>query len=89
MWYIYVHICIYVYLFYIYIHTHKHWNISHKKEWNLAICDKIDESVDYAKSNKSDRERQILYVFTYMWNLNKKTNKYNERETDSQTLRTN
>ena len=24
----------------------------------------------YAKWNKSDRERQILYDFTYMWNLN-------------------
>ena len=23
----------------------------------------------YAKRNKSQRERQILYVFTYMWNL--------------------
>ncbi len=28
----------------------------------------------YAKWNKSDRERQILYDFTYMWNLKTKTN---------------
>ena len=26
----------------------------------------------YAKWNKSDRERQILYDFTYMWNLKNK-----------------
>ena len=26
----------------------------------------------YATGNKSDRERQILYDFTYMWNLKKK-----------------
>ena len=25
----------------------------------------------YAKQNKSDRERQILYEFTHMWNLKK------------------
>ena len=28
----------------------------------------------YAKCNKSDREGQILYDFTYMWNLEDKTN---------------
>ena len=37
-----------------------------------------------AKLNKSDQERQILNVFTYMWNLKtKQTNKYNKIETDS------
>ena len=29
----------------------------------------------YAKWNKSDRERQIPYVFTYMWNLKKQRHK--------------
>ena len=28
----------------------------------------------YAKGNKSDRERQIPYDFTYVWNLKSKTN---------------
>ena len=28
----------------------------------------------HAKWNKSDRERQILYDFTYMWNFKNKTN---------------
>ena len=28
----------------------------------------------YAKRNKSDKERQILYDFTYMWNLKNTTN---------------
>ena len=27
----------------------------------------------YAKQNKSDRERQILYDITYMWNLKNKS----------------
>ena len=31
-----------------------------------------------AKRNKSGRERQILYVLTYMWNLKNKTNKLNK-----------
>ena len=48
-----------------------------KKEWKLAIYDNMDRpSRYYAKWNKSDRERQILCNFTYMWNLkpNKWTN---------------
>ena len=28
----------------------------------------------YAEWNKSDREKQILYVITYMWNLKNTTN---------------
>ena len=42
-----------------------------KKE-NPAIWDNMDEpGGHYAKWNKSDRERQILYGVTYMWNLKK------------------
>ena len=32
----------------------------------------------------SDRERQIFYVITYMWNLKNKTNEYNKTETDTE-----
>ena len=37
-------------------------------------------------SEMSDRERQILYVITYMWNLKKKKeiNEFKRTETDSQ-----
>ena len=59
-------------------HTHTHNGIlpSHKKkEWNFAICSNMDGlGGHYAKWNKSDRDRQILYVITYMWNLKNKTN---------------
>ena len=49
--------------------------LSHKKEWNLTLCDNMDGPRKYyAKWNKSDRERQIPYDFTYMWNLKNKTN---------------
>ena len=38
---------------------------------------------------KSDRERQIAYDITYMWNLKYSTNELIQlRETDSQTQRT-
>ena len=51
--------------------------------WILAIkpciCDNMDEPRGYyAKWNESHRERQILYDFTYMWNL-KKNQKTNEQ----------
>ena len=49
--------------------------LSHKKEWNSAICSNMDGPRGHnAKWNKSDRERQILYNCTFMWNLNNKTN---------------
>ena len=52
-----------------------------KKERN-AICSNMDATRDY--HTKSERERQIPYDITYMWNLKYDTNEpiY---ETDSQT----
>ena len=48
--------------------------LSHKKEWNLAICDNMDGPRGYyAKWNKSDRETQIPYDFAYTWDLKKTT----------------
>ena len=60
--------------------------LSHKKEWNFDICSNINGlGGHYAKWNKSDRERQILYDITYMWNLKKpqQTSEYNKKEADS------
>ena len=49
--------------------------LSHKKEWNLAICNNMDEPRGfYSKWNKSDSERKMPYNFTYMCNLKNKTN---------------
>ena len=49
------------------------WNgilLSHKKEWNNAICSSMDRpGDDHTKWSKSERERQIPYNI-YMWNLN-------------------
>ena len=44
----------------------------------------------YTKCSKSNRERQISYDITYIWNLLKSdTNKLSYKtETDSQTLKT-
>ena len=40
--------------------------LSHKKEWNNAICSNMDWSRDYhTKWNKSDREKQISYDIIY------------------------
>ena len=80
MWYIhmciyisiYVCVCIYIYIYIysmyiIYIYIQQNTTQSLKKEWNFAICSNMDRPGGYcAKWNKSDRERQILYVITYM-----------------------
>ena len=43
-----------------------------KKEWNNAICSHMDGPREYhTKWSKSDRERQISYDVTYMWNPKK------------------
>ena len=44
--------------------------LSHKKEWNNAIFSNMDGPRHYhTKWGKSERERQIPYDITYMWNL--------------------
>ena len=41
-----------------------------KKEGNLAICGNVDgPRYYYTKWSKSDREIQISYYITHMWNL--------------------
>ena len=56
-------------IWYTHTHTHTHTHngllLSHKKEWNFAICSNMDGLGGYyAKWNKSDRERQISYDIT-------------------------
>ena len=47
--------------------------LSHKKKNEIMLfCSNMDRPRDYhTKWRKSDRERQISYDITYMWNLNK------------------
>ena len=59
---------------YTHTHTHTHTHngilLSHKKEWNDAICSNMDRPGDYhTKQSKSDREKQTSYDIPYMWNL--------------------
>ena len=55
--------------------------LTHKKEWNSVTATTwMDLEGYYAKWNKWDRERQILYNFTHIWNLkNKWTNKQTQQ----------
>ena len=56
-----------------YIHTNRIL-LSHKKEWNNAICSNMDgPRDDHAEWSKSDRETQTLYII-YVWNLKNSTN---------------
>ena len=78
--------CIYIYIYiYIYTHTHTHTHticiyththsgilLSHEKEQNGIICSSVDWlRVCHTKWSKSEREKQMLYISTYMWNLEK------------------
>ena len=69
------------------VHLYNGILLSHKKEWNNAVCTNMDVTRDYhTKWRKSERERQIPYDITYMWNLKHDTNEHiYETETESQT----
>ena len=57
------------------------WNTTHKIKWNVPICDNMNGPRGYhAKWNKLDRERQIPYDLTYMWNLKQKSNRLTDTE---------
>ena len=53
-------------------HTHTHTRIllSHKKEWNCAICRDMDgPRACHTEWSKSEREKQASILSSYMWNL--------------------
>ena len=57
------------------VHTCNGILLSHKKEWNNAICSNMDATRDYhTKWSKSERERQIPYHIACMWTLKYSTN---------------
>ena len=62
--------------------------LSHKEEWNLALCSNMDASRDYHTKRSQTEKRHMSYDITHMWNL-----KYGrheliyERETNSRTWR--
>ena len=53
------------------VHMYNGILFSNKKEWNLAIWDMDGPREYHAKWNMSNRERQMPYDFTHMWNRNK------------------
>ena len=52
------------------VYIHNGIVLNHKKEWNSVICSNMDgPRDDHTKWSRSDREWQISYGITYMWNL--------------------
>ena len=52
------------------VHIYNGIILSCEKEWNDAICSNMGGPRGYhIKWSKSDRERQISYDITHMWNL--------------------
>ena len=64
-------------------HTHK-VSFRHKKGGNSAIYHNMSRTWEhYAKWNKSERETQVLYDLTYMWNLTKQNQTKKKRNSNS------
>ena len=54
------------------VHIYNGILLSHKEEWNCAICRHMDGPRDcHTEWSKLEREKQISYNITYMWNLEK------------------
>ena len=46
--------------------------LSHRKEQNWVICRDVDGPRDcHTEWSKSEREKEMSYINTYMWNLEK------------------
>ena len=55
--------------------------LRHEREWNFTICKNMEGPIGYyAKGNKSDIEKQILYAFSSVWYLKNKTNKQTKQK---------
>ena len=68
-----------VYTCFLYIYAHN--GILAIKRRNFCYFNNRDGlGGPFTKSNKSDRERQILYGFTYTWNLKNKTKEKNNKK---------
>lgn len=72
--YIYIVHCVYVYI-YIFTHTHNGLLFSFKKKKILAFAITWMNLVGIILSEMSDKERQILNVITYIWNLKNRTHR--------------
>ena len=57
----------------VYVYTIEYYSAI-KKEWDLAICIKVDGLRGITQWEISQREKDTYHDFTYMWNLKNKTN---------------
>ena len=55
------------------VHIYNGILLNHEAELNNDICSNMDATRDQ-HTNKSERQRKISYVITYMWNLSYDTN---------------
>ena len=54
------------------VHIYNRTLLRHKKKQNWAICRDVEGPRDcHTEWSKSEREKQISYINTYMWNLEK------------------
>ena len=54
------------------VHIYNGILLSHKKEQKFTICRYVDGTTDCdTEWSKSEREKQISYNITYMWDLEK------------------
>ena len=65
-------------------YTYSEVLLSYKNDELLPFAIVLMDLEGIVLSEMSGRKKQILYVFTYMWNLKKKNKTHSKSKTDSQ-----
>ena len=67
------------------VYIHNEILLSHKKEWNIAICNNIDGSRDYyTQWSKSEKDKIIYHLYAASIKMIPMS-LFTKTETDSQT----
>ena len=75
------------------VNIHNRILLSHKKEWNSAICNNVMdlEGIMLSEIRQTEKDKYNIYLsiyVAYIWNLKKTTSEYNIKEADLQISRT-
>ena len=63
--------------------------LSHKKKWNWVICSEVDgHRVCHTEWSKSEREKQIQYANTYIWELKRRRKNGHEEPRGKKGIKT-
>ena len=71
-----------MYKYVVCVHTHTHWNISHQKEWDLAICNNMDDLENIMLSEISQSDKDKYHMISLICGIYKTKNPQMNQKTE-------